>query len=106
MVSRIAWLLIIAAVFYGGYRGARIAMEHFTAELTTEDETPIEEQILQDTDFFFEDFGKKNIILFRTFEEGETYHIDGVVEPRPTFESIVSRYGEPETIEDADLSTP
>ena len=55
MVTRIAWLLIIGVVFYVGYRGVRIAMEHFTAEATSDYETPVEEQILQDTDFFFGD---------------------------------------------------
>lgn len=103
MVSRIAWLLIIGAVFYGGYRGVLIALEHFTV-VTTEQETPIEEQILLDTDFFFQDFGKEKAILLRTFEEGETFHIDRVAEPRPKLQELVARYGEPERVEDADLS--
>ena len=65
MVSRIARLLAIGVVFYGGYLGFRIALEQFTVEITTEKETPIEEQILLDKDLFFDDFGKKSKVLIR-----------------------------------------
>lgn len=103
MISRITWLIAMIAVFYGGYLGFRIALEQFTVEITTEKETPIEEQILLDKDLFFDDFGKKKIIHLRTFDERETFHIDGVSEPRPLLQEIVARHGEPERIEETDL---
>jgi hypothetical protein len=99
------WFLVLGAVFYGGYRGFRLALDHFAvAVLTEEKETPIEEQILLDQVFFPEDFGKKRIVMLRSFEEGKTVLVEGVAEPRPLIIEICKKYGEPDTVEDVDLA--
>ncbi len=105
MFGRVVWFLVISAVFYGGYRGVRMALDHFAvAMIAEEEETPIEEQILLDQDFFPEDFGKKRVIMLRSFGEGETALAERVAEPRPFIPEIRDKYGEPDYVEDGDLT--
>ncbi len=105
MFGRVVWFFVVSAVFYGGYRGIRMALDHFAVAMIAEEEdTPIEERILLDQEFFPEDFGKKRVIMLRSFGEGETALAERVAEPRPLIPEIRNKYGEPNYVEDVDLT--
>ncbi len=103
MFGRVAWLLAIVGLVYIGFR----AVQGFYIQLQvqqTEQEVPIEEQILLDNKFFYPDFGKRKVVHLRTFSAGESPLLDGLSEPRPELSSIKAQHGEPDNVATEDLS--
>lgn len=101
MVKRIIWPLLTAGVLYLAYG----AFEGTTERLAdVRDKGPsIEERVLSDADFFYEEFSQRQLMRLRTAEKEGLVSVDRVAEPRPRISEVIAQYGQPDRVEETTL---
>ena len=93
MFNRIIWPLLIAAVLYLAYAAFKGTAERL---IDVQNQGPsIEEQILSDLDFFYEEFSQRQLMRLKAAEKENLVSVDRVDEPDPGLARLLRGTGSP-----------
>jgi len=103
LFKRVIWPLLIAGVLYLAYAAFKGTADRL---VEVQDQGPsIEERILSDGEFFFEEFSQRQLLRLKAAETQSLGTVERVSEPRPKISEVIEWYGEPDRVEETELAS-
>ena len=103
MFKRVIWPLLIVGILYLAYAGLETTTDRLS---DVQDHGPsVEEEILSDGELFFDEFSQRLLLRLKAAETEKLGTVERVPEPGPSISEVIEWYGEPDKVEQTELTS-